>query len=207
MQKDDVPEQYASTDYVPVTLSRPECMYTSCYCEENVWKLCEHVKIQNEGTFDHIYAVFISNERRMIPIWRQKSSRGNQPVIWDYHVILLHKSPMEQSFIYDLDTTLPFPCQFDVYVKEAFQSEEFLKPAFWRKFRVIPADTYLKKFASDRSHMKDATGAWRMPPPPYPCIETAESKMNLDDFICMDSHVGCGNVYTLTEFVHQFGKM
>lgn len=207
MQKDDVPEQYASTDYVPVTLSRPECMYTSCYCEENVWKMCEHVKIHNEGTCDHIYAVFISNERRMIPIWRQKSSRGNQPVIWDYHVILLHKSPMEQGVIYDLDTTLPFPCQFDVYVKEAFQSEEFLNPAFWRKFRVIPADTYLKKFASDRSHMKDATGAWRMPPPPYPCIETAESKMNLDDFICMDSHVGCGNVYTLTEFVHQFGKM
>ncbi|KAJ8395294.1 hypothetical protein AAFF_G00034960 [Aldrovandia affinis] len=204
--QDDVQEEYISADYAPVTSSRQECIYTSCYCEENIWKLCEHVKIQNQGTFDHIYAVFISNERRMVPIWRQKSSRGDQPVIWDYHVILLHKSQSEQSFIYDLDTVLPFPCPFDVYVKEALQSEEFIKPAFRRKLRVIPADAYMKNFASDRSHMKDVSGAWRMPPPPYPCIETAESKMNLNDFICMDSHVGCGNVYNLTEFINQFEK-
>ncbi|KAJ8273121.1 hypothetical protein GJAV_G00097680 [Gymnothorax javanicus] len=158
--------------YVPVTPSRQECMYTSCYCEENVWKLCEYVRTQNEGNLDHIYAVFISNERRMIPIWKQKSSHGDQPVIWDYHVILLHQGPVAQSCIYDLDTTLPYPCQFNVYMNEAFRSEDFIKPAFRRKFRVVPADTYLKNFASDRSHMKDVNGAWRMPPPPYPCIET-----------------------------------
>ncbi|KAJ8334463.1 hypothetical protein SKAU_G00401020 [Synaphobranchus kaupii] len=123
MHKDDVQDEYVSEDYVPFTPARQECMYTSCYCEENVWKLCEHVKNQNKGTFDHIYAVFISNERRM------KSSRGGQPVVWDYHVILLHKSPTEQK---------------------ALQSEEFIKPAFWRKMRVIPAEAYLKNFASDR---------------------------------------------------------
>ncbi|KAI1901923.1 hypothetical protein AGOR_G00039420 [Albula goreensis] len=207
MYKNEMQEDCISVDYAPVTPSRDQCVYTSCYCEENIWKLCEHVKTQNQGTLDLIYAVFISNERRMIPIWRQKSSNGDQPVIWDYHVILLHKSQSEQCYIYDLDTVLPFPCPFDVYVKEAFQSEEFIKPAFRRKFRVIPADIYLKNFASDRSHMKDESGAWRMPPPLYPCIETAESKMNLDDFICMDPHVGCGNVYTLMEFVHQFSNM
>lgn len=41
-----------------------------------------------------------------------------------------------------------------------------------RKFRVIRADSYLKNFASDRSHMKDSSGNWREPPPSYPCIET-----------------------------------
>lgn len=98
--------------------------------------------------------------------------------------------------------------------------------------RVIPAVTYLKKFASDRSHMKHSNGTWRMPPPPYPCIETTgksftsllalhficflfsltahesdfvESKMNLDDFISMDTSVGLGNVYKLPEFVQHFG--
>ncbi|KAG7458010.1 hypothetical protein MATL_G00233230 [Megalops atlanticus] len=206
MHKEDMHEQCVSLDYTPVTPSRRECVYTSCYCEENIWKLCEHIKIHKEDSIDHIYAVFISNEKRMVPIWRQKSSRGDEPVIWDYHVILLHKSQSEQIYIYDLDTVLPFPCPFDVYIREAFRSEEYIKPAFWRKFRVIAADVYLKNFASDRSHMKDASGAWRMPPPPYPCIETADSKMNLDDFISMHSGVGCGRVYTLTEFVQQFGK-
>lgn len=38
---------------------------------------------------------------------------------------------------------------------------------------MIRADLYLKTFASDRSHMKDADGKWQKPPPPYPCIETA----------------------------------
>lgn len=102
--------------------------------------------------------------------------------------------------MYDLDTTLPFPCPADVYSREAFRSDAKLKAAFrrqveaieffglnmvskyqvyrlvcviFRKTRVIPAVTYLQKFASDRSHMKHADGTWRMPPPPYPCIETA----------------------------------
>uniref|UniRef100_A0A8C1LQM8 Protein N-terminal glutamine amidohydrolase n=1 Tax=Cyprinus carpio TaxID=7962 RepID=A0A8C1LQM8_CYPCA len=181
-------EQSVPSEYIIITPSRNQCVYTSCYCEENIWKLCEHVK-------DQVYG---------IPIWKQKSSRGDQPVIWDYHVILLHVNKQGQSYIYDLDTTLPFPCLLDVYSKEAFRSDEHLKPAFWRKLRVIPCDTYLKKFASDRSHMKDSDGNWRMPPPPYPCLETSDSKMNLDDFICMDARVGYGEVYNLSDFVQHF---
>ncbi|TSK31442.1 Protein N-terminal glutamine amidohydrolase [Bagarius yarrelli] len=154
---------------------------------------------------DQVYVVFISNENKTIPIWRQKSSRGNEPVIWDYHVVLLHMNPQGQSFVYDLDTALPFPCLFDVYSREAFRSDDLLKPEFRRKMRVIPAATYLKKFASDRSHMKNPNGTWRMPPPPYPCIETTESRMNLDDFISMDSSVDLGKVYKLSEFVQHFG--
>ncbi|MBV98455.1 Protein N-terminal glutamine amidohydrolase, partial [Eschrichtius robustus] len=74
------------------------------------------------------------------------------------------------------------------------------------KFRVIRADSYLKNFASDRSHMKDSSGNWREPPPSYPCIETGDSKMNLNDFISMDPEVGWGAVYSLSEFVHRFGS-
>uniref|UniRef100_A0A673KC34 WDYHV motif-containing protein 1 n=1 Tax=Sinocyclocheilus rhinocerous TaxID=307959 RepID=A0A673KC34_9TELE len=53
--------------------------------------------------------------------------------------------------------------------------------------------------------MKDSDGNWRLPPPPYPCLETSESKMNLDDFICMDARVGYGEVYNLSDFVQHFG--
>lgn len=132
--------------------------------------------------------------------------------------MLLHFNPQAQCFVYDLDTTLPFPCPANVYSREAFRSDGMLKPEFrrqvrgvgffslfkvyfyigvkktkcelfktffltfnqtivvcgilFRKMRVIPAVTYLKTFASDRSHMKHSDGTWRMPPPPYPCIET-----------------------------------
>ncbi|KAM4822995.1 protein N-terminal glutamine amidohydrolase isoform X3 [Urocitellus parryii] len=127
-------------------------------------------------------------------------------MLMDYHVVLLHVSSGGQSFIYDLDTVLPFPCPFDTYVEEAFKSDDDIHPQFRRKFRVIRADSYLKNFASDRSHMKDSSGNWREPPPPYPCIETGDSKMNLNDFISMDPEVGWGAVYTLSEFVHRFSS-
>ncbi|KAF6323873.1 hypothetical protein mRhiFer1_018354 [Rhinolophus ferrumequinum] len=102
--------------------------------------------------------------------------------------------------------TTTIPCAFDTYVEDAFKSDEDIHPQFRRKFRVIRADSYLKNFASDRSHMKDSSGNWREPPPSYPCIETGDSKMNLNDFISMDPEVGWGAVYSLSEFVHRFGS-
>ncbi|KAM9023938.1 protein N-terminal glutamine amidohydrolase isoform 3-T3 [Ara ararauna] len=159
--------------YEPAVPARPACAYTSCYCEENVWKLCEYIRSQDQYPLEEFYAIFISNDRRMIPLWKQKSGHGDEPVVWDYHVVLLHVSSREQNFIYDLDTVLPFPCPFDMYSVEAFRLDDGLRPEFHRKIRMIRADLYLKTFASDRSHMKDANGKWQKPPPSYPCIETA----------------------------------
>ncbi|KAM9198320.1 protein N-terminal glutamine amidohydrolase isoform 3-T3 [Dugong dugon] len=147
----------AASWYQPASPPREACVYSSCYCEENVWKLCDYIKNHDQYPLEECYAVFISNERKM-----------------DYHVVLLHVSSEGQSFIYDLDTVLPFPCLFDTYVEDAFKSDDDIHPQFRRKFRVIRADSYLKHFASDRSHMKDSSGNWREPPPPYPCIETGE---------------------------------
>ncbi|XP_077207673.1 protein N-terminal glutamine amidohydrolase [Paroedura picta] len=202
----DQPLAGAPDAYQPAVPARPACLYTSCYCEENVWKLCECIRSQDRYPLEEFHAVFISNDRRMVPLWKQKSRGGNQPVIWDYHVILLHVSSGNQNFIYDLDTVLPFPCPFDTYVKEAFKSDDILEPGFRRKVRVVRADLYLKTFASDRSHMKDASGNWLQPPPLYPCITTADFKMNLDDFISMNPGVGWGSVLPLSEFVQGFGR-
>ncbi|KAM8936822.1 protein N-terminal glutamine amidohydrolase isoform 1-T1 [Lycaon pictus] len=170
----DVPAA-AAARYQPASPPRDACVYNSCYCEENIWKLCEYIKNHDQYPLEECYAVFISNERKMIPIWKQQARPGDGPVIWDYHVVLLHVSSGGQSFIYDLDTVLPFPCPFDTYVEDAFKSDEDIHPQFRRKFRVIRADSYLKNFASDRSHMKDSSGNWREPPPSYPCIETGGS--------------------------------
>nr|XP_033785764.1 protein N-terminal glutamine amidohydrolase isoform X2 [Geotrypetes seraphini] len=192
--------------------SRNSCMYTSCYCEENVWKLCEYIKDHEPSALEEFYAVFISNDSKM-----------------DYHVILLHILSGKKNLIYDLDTLLPFPCPFDTYVEKAFKSDSDIHPEFRRKLRVMQGDLYLKTFASDRSHMKYTNGKWRKPPPPYPCIETSEgcislqdffavlvhlaqlreisdSKMNLDDFISMNGEVGWGTVYSLPDFVQRFSS-
>ncbi|ELK08566.1 protein N-terminal glutamine amidohydrolase [Pteropus alecto] len=206
MEEDVAAATAAAACYQPASPPRDACVYNSCYCEENIWKLCEYIKNHDQYPLEECYAVFISNERKMIPIWKQQARPGDGPVIWDYHVVLLHVSSGGQSFIYDLDTVLPFPCAFDAYVEDAFKSDEDIHPQFRRKFRVIRADSYLKNFASDRSHMKDSSGNWREPPPSYPCIETGDSKMNLNDFISMDPEVGWGAVYSLSEFVHRFGS-
>ncbi|XP_032659409.1 protein N-terminal glutamine amidohydrolase [Chelonoidis abingdonii] len=196
----------AVAGYQPAVPARHACAYTSCYCEENVWKLCEYIRSYDQYPLEEFYAVFISNERRMIPLWKQQSGCGDEPVVWDYHVILLHVASGDQNFIYDLDTVLPFPCPFDTYIQESFKSDDILLPGFRRKIRLIQADLYLKTFASDRSHMKDASGHWQKPPPSYPCIETADSKMNLDDFISMNPKVGWGLVFLLPDFVERYGR-
>ncbi|XP_054878491.1 protein N-terminal glutamine amidohydrolase-like isoform X2 [Poeciliopsis prolifica] len=180
---------------------RENCVYTSCYCEENVWKLCEFVQKEKTAPLDQIFVVFISNEKRMIPLWKQKSGHGDQHVIWDYHVILLQVRPQSDSLVYDLDSVLSFPCSLQLYGAMAFQSDRHIRPEYHRKLRVIPADSFLLNFASDRSHMRNPDGTWKMPPPPYAPIQTAESQMNLDDFISMSPADGWGTVYSLDHFL------
>ncbi|XP_078124383.1 protein N-terminal glutamine amidohydrolase [Sander vitreus] len=185
-----------------ITPSRENCVYTSCYCEENVWKLCEFVRTERTAPLEHLFVVFISNENRTVPLWKQKSGRGDQPVIWDYHVILLQLGPqVSSSVVYDLDSELEFPCSLKLYAAEALRSDTHIRAQYHRKLRVVPADSFLLNFASDRSHMKNSDGSWKMPPPAYPPIHTAESQMNLDDFISVSPAVGWGEVFSLDRFL------
>ncbi|KAE8282602.1 Protein N-terminal glutamine amidohydrolase [Larimichthys crocea] len=169
-----------------VTKSRENCEYTSCYCEENVWKLCDSVRTDRTGPLDQLSVIFISNEKRTVPLWKQRSGHGDQPVIWDYHVILMQVGLQSDSLVYDLDSELSFPVSLQ------------------RKLRVVPADSFLLHFASDRSHMMNPDGSWKMPPPLYPPIHTAACQMNLDDFISMNPAVGWGRVFSLEHFLQRY---
>ncbi|CAG0883822.1 unnamed protein product [Cyprideis torosa] len=76
---------------LPVLPSREQCRYTSNYCEENVWHLCDH--IHQNGTSSDLsssFAVFISNAIKAVPLWMQKAAITREYVIWDYHVIFVH---------------------------------------------------------------------------------------------------------------------
>lgn len=188
-------------DLVPTV---DKCTYTSCYCEENVWKLCEHVQRTSPPELVHCYCVFISNENKQIPLWYQKSSwRPDGIVTWDYHVIFLYKHD-DVSLVFDLDSKLPFPCQFTEYAAKGIRPNVTLRKQFHRKFRVIPASLFLSTFACDRSHMLDANKDWMSEPPPYPCISTQDSTNNIHDFISMDTGVGVGTVLDFEGLTEKF---
>nr|XP_057903431.1 protein N-terminal glutamine amidohydrolase-like isoform X4 [Doryrhamphus excisus] len=163
------------------------CATFTYICEENVWKLCELIGKEGIAPLEEIFVVFISNDNRT-----------------DYHVLLLHICGGSGSVVYDLDSTMPFPCSLELYAKHALRTDHGIQAAYRRKLRVVPANCFLLNFASDRSHMKNDDGSWKMPPPPYPPICTTDSLMNLDDFISMDPSVGWGKVFTLDHFLQHY---
>lgn len=183
-----------------------ECLYASCYCEENVYKLCEHVKNISLSDLKNCHAVFISNRKKVVPLWHQKAGPdSDNPVLWDYHVIFIHHPGSDlPTLVYDLDTTLPFPSQFPTYVAKTFRTESEINPDYHRSFRVIPAGTFLENFASDRSHMKGEGGEWMQTPPTWDCIATERTKHNLEEYISMEEGTGEGVVLNLEDFRKMF---
>lgn len=175
----------SKVDRKTILPEKDQCVYTSCYCEENVWKLCQHLRdTHSEELLDDYFVVFISNPSQETILWKQKAGQSQDDflVVWDYHVILIDK---QSQLVFDLDTSLPFPCSFDLYMQSAIRSDFLLNEKYHRWFRVIPSKEYLATFASDRSRMRTPDGRWIKPPPSYPCIQTEFSTNNLDDFINM----------------------
>ncbi|RPD59122.1 hypothetical protein L227DRAFT_576350 [Lentinus tigrinus ALCF2SS1-6] len=72
----------------------PAAVYTSCYCEENIYLLAQTF-VQAASAPGRakpwaweIYVVFVSNGRKTVALWSQKVHAGGV-VVWDYHVFLV----------------------------------------------------------------------------------------------------------------------
>ena len=184
-------------------IERETCVYTSCYCEENVWKLCEALKNRCDViNIDDYFVVFVSNGDKCVPIWMQRAGKPSESYlcVWDYHVFLVHKLS-SIAYVYDLDTVLPFPTEFTQYFSFALKDNNSLRHIKYHRFyRVIRAAEYLDKFASDRSHMKNPDDTWMMPPPQYECIKSSDHISNLNEFISMNKELNYGKVMTSDEF-------
>ncbi len=106
--------------------------YTSCFCEENVYLLAKKCITIDATTKCESFVVFISSRSKQTPIWCQKSGRSNEsPVVWDYHVVLLVRENScdannPNSVIFDIDSTLPFPCRAAKYFVQSFKPQYFL---------------------------------------------------------------------------------
>mmetsp|Transcript_2587 Transcript_2587/g.4208 ORF Transcript_2587/g.4208 Transcript_2587/m.4208 type:complete len:282 (+) Transcript_2587:80-925(+) len=196
-QYDDIPELIdvePKNEAIP-DFTRDSCTYTKQYCEENVWYLCKRF-IEDHPDIP-AYAVFISNPQKTVAIWHQKSSQDEEsPVVWDYHVVLaafVGSAPQTPNgsnhrawWVWDLDTTLPFPCAAPPYFRRAFRPSGGTRTPYLPSFRVIPASDFLARFASDRRHMR-IQGQWLAPPPATPALrgELAVADFNLQDYINM----------------------
>jgi protein N-terminal glutamine amidohydrolase len=147
--------------------------YTKNFCEENIWHLCQQV---NLNSFQKLVIV-ISNDKKRCPFWSQKNGLLNEPVWWDYHVVLSVKQ--NSWLIYDFDSILEFPSDFNIYREKTFQHS--IKN-FLPLFKVFDADFYIASFNSDRSHMMDAKGKWISEPPYWPIIES-NRELKLEDIL------------------------
>mmetsp|Transcript_9680 Transcript_9680/g.20986 ORF Transcript_9680/g.20986 Transcript_9680/m.20986 type:complete len:281 (-) Transcript_9680:21-863(-) len=185
-----------------------------CYCEENAWRLVHrHLHGPNtdnrstrrnndneettsdEWNEDDYHVVFVSNENRCCPFFRQRALPNNprEYVCWDYHVFVIRsrrvtidgdgqattttsttaaRKSTNKTEVLDIDTwLLPYPCPIDNYLAGSFPhaNNPDLDPKYLPFFRVIPARNYLKYFYSDRMHMFKM-GKWSSPPPEYDTI-------------------------------------
>lgn len=165
--------------------------YTANYCEENIWLLCQHPELEDAWK----RVLFISSLSRNSPLHYQKSAQGDAPVWWDYHVMLL-TSTGTKHYIYDFDSTLPFPSDAAHFLRSTFQHLTVMKPDDQPLFKIIEADDYISDFHSDRSHMKDQQGNWIFEPPTWPLI--AKGSMSLESLMDF-SDGGSQPVYTLDE--------
>ena len=158
------------------TRLRPLPRYAACYCEENVWHLCHH-PAPAEGAR---HVVFVSNASRACPLWAQRAAPApGQPVVWDYHVLLV-----AGGRVWDLDSVLDFPAPLADYLAATFRPSP---PGFAPRFRVVAAADYLRRFASDRSHMRGPDGGWLAAPPPWPPIGAPGEPSNVMRFVDVEA--------------------
>jgi hypothetical protein len=180
-------------------MQNEEPRYWPCYCEENVWHAC--------GAFgpdvEEAYAVFVSNGSGAVAVWEQRAAAAGQPILWDYHVVLLLRRAGEWVVV-DLDSRLGGETPASEWLARSFPALHAAANEHRPVFRLIPAEVYRRALRSDRSHMRVGS-TWRSPPPPWPAIGPASGEgSNLMHFIDMQADF-LGEIVELEELVDRIG--
>jgi protein N-terminal glutamine amidohydrolase len=147
------------------------------FCEENVWHLLQVDDLPRPRA-----ALFLGNRARSVAMWGQRA--GQDPVLWDYHVVLLLP---EHGFVVDLDDRDAVAWPVRAWLAHAFREQiaDDLQP----RFRIVDGDEFLRLFSSDRSHMLDGDGRPLRPLPPWPAPFDPTRGSNLLRFVDQDDAI------------------
>jgi len=176
-------------------LQKENCLYQPYYCEENIWQLCKHDYFKNS----EVEVLFLlPSQAKCIAVWHQKLSEDNNPVLWDYHVVLYHK---KANLIFDFDSELNFPADAISYFQHSFST---IYPIYLPTFRLFQKKDFESYFYSNREHMKNEAGQWIEPPPKWemPGIDLThyEKRISLTD-ILNSNNESIGKTYSFIEML------
>jgi len=158
------------------TFQKQNYLYTSLFCEENIWQLCK--SLVTEGiSLNQLDVLFLSSPKKHIVLFNQQFVDPEKPLTYDYHVILKYRSQNNGIQIFDFDTRLPFPVSWETYQQASFPDPASLPPAYQIIIREIPAIEYLEYFTSDRKHMAHLPESEH---PDYACIRARDPNRSID---------------------------
>lgn len=153
--------------------------YTALFCEENIWHLAKSLTHKGAREED-LTILFISNSTQSVAIFNQKSGLKNEPVVWDYHVVLLNKAD-DHYIIYDFDSKLKFGINANQYLNFSFPASANTPTQYNAQFRLVKAHDYLTRFSSDRSHMLGVIPHEQFPDYPPINVTNPDHAMYLKD--------------------------
>jgi len=174
--------------------------YTRLFCEENIWQLCKSLISQGIPA-EQLNVLLLSNTRKQIILFNQKSVDPGLSLTYDYHVILKYCPDNHHIQVFDFDSHLPFPIDWKIYQHASFPDPASLQPGHNMTIREIPASEYLECFSSNRLHMAHLPKSQH---PEYECIQAKDSNNTIDltDYLNMDKAIkGTSKLYPYNHLI------
>ncbi len=159
-----------------LNFNKLDYLYTPMFCEENIWQLCKAL-IEQGIPAEELRVLLLSNAKKQVIVFNQQFTYPGQPLVYDYHVILLYQPHDDAALVFDFDSFLSFPCDWYSYQQASFPTPNSLSDDEQMIIREIPADEFLACFSSDRSHMAHLPAEEH---PAYPCIQASDPQCSID---------------------------
>lgn len=150
--------------------------YCPYYCEENVWRLLGRPEYGGRPC----WALFVFGRAGRAAVFRQKNGHGPWGLtLWDYHVVAVVPElgrlqgvaePRASLSIIDFDSQLGWPVPAAEWVNASLVPPLGFPHDLGQAAplaRLVPGAEFVRRFYSDRSHMKNPDGSWQAPPPAW----------------------------------------